>query len=262
MSDQKLAVLILSCDKYADMWPFFLRQFGLFFPINDHTIYLGSNNIPCEDPRVVSILSGDDSDWSTSFKRILAQIEEPKIFVILEDLLLAGPIDHQGFKTALSYLIEKNALHIKYWAIPKHLNLGRTESPRIGIYPRDAPYRATVCGFWDRAYLMNLLIEGENPWNFEIMGSYRTSYSDGFYGLMRPLGEYRNMIEKGCWIPQSVEWAQQVEILLPLDKRPLLKGGNKVASRLKMIYFDLVLLISWRWRVKLMNMLRRAFISY
>lgn len=260
MKDQQLAILILSCDKYADIWPTFLQQFKRYFPAEGYTIYLGSNRIPCDAEGVIPILSGEDPDWSTSLKKILAQIKEPKLFVILEDLLLASPIDMEGFQSALTYMLEKNARHVKYWAIP--MALDPTENPKIGIYPKGAPYRATVCGFWDREYLVNLLIEGENPWNFEILGSYRTSYSDGFYGLTRPLCDYRNMIEKGCWIPQSVDWANEEKIALDLDKRPLLKGGSKLISRVKMFYFDLILKMPWSWRVSLMNKLRRALISY
>lgn len=260
MSGQSLAILVLSCDKYADLWPSFLRQFRKFFPVEAYPLYFGSNKVRCDGPGVIPVLSGDDPDWSTSFKRILAQIREPKLFVILEDLFLASPVDADGFQAALTCLFEKDALHIKYWASPPVDEV--TDNPRIGTYRRGAPYRATVCGFWDREYLMSLLIDGENPWNFEILGSYRTSYSEGFYGLTRPLCAYRNMIEKGCWIPQSVAWARKEGIALQLEKRALLKGGNQFVSRAKMLYFGLMLQVPWRWRVALMNKLRRALISY
>ena len=260
MTDQQLAILVLSCDKYADMWRPFLLQFRRFFTVENYTLYFGSNLVQCEEPDVIPILSGSDQDWSTSLKRILGQIKEPKLFIILEDLFLESPIDTNSFQSALSFIADKDALHIKYWAIPIHLEV--TENPKVGLYPKGAPYRATICGFWDREYLMNLLIEGENPWDFEILGSYRTSYSDRFYGLMQPLCGYRNMIEKGCWIPKSLEWARENGIELALDKRPSLTGSNKFISKLMMLYFGLMKRIPWRWRVSLMNKLRRIFISY
>ena len=227
---------------------------------NSGAFFLCSNMVRCGEPGVIPILSGEDPDWSTSYKKILAQIKEPKLFVILEDLFLATPVDPEGFQAALSCLFEENALYIKYWSNP--MPDEPTENPWVGIYQQGAPFRATVCGFWNREFLMNLLIEGENPWNFEILGSYRTSYSDGFYGLRQPLCAYRNMIEKGCWIPQSVEWARKEGIDLELNRRPLLKGGKQLFSRVQMLYFDLMIRVPWRWRVALMNKLRRALISY
>lgn len=255
-----LAVLVLSCDKYSDLWNPFFVQFKKYFPTQDFPVYFGSNAKKCTEPGVIPLLTGDDPDWSTSLKRILAQIKEPKLFVILEDLLLAEPIHQESFEAALTYLREKDALHIKYWAIPMQIQPG--ENPRIGEYPKGAPFRATVCGFWDRKYLSELLIEGENPWNFEILGSYRTSYSPGFYALTSPLAAYWNTIEKGCWIPQSVAAAQAAGVQLELDRRPMLKGQNQILSRLKMLYFDWMLHVPWHWRVALMNKLRRALISY
>jgi hypothetical protein len=253
MTDHHLAVLVLSCDKYEDLWAPFLQQFNKYFPVKDHVVYFGTNKIPCIKPGVKPVLSFDDLDWSTSLKKILSQISEPKVFIILEDLFLASPVDIERFNFASSFLKKSNALHIKYWAnpIPDVLH-GNSD---LGIYHKGAPYRATVCGFWDRKYLMGLLLEGENPWNFEILGSYRTSYLEGFYGLKQPLCRFHNMVEKGCWIPSSV-------IGLELERRPMLNWRGGFMSRAKMIYFDLMIQIPWIWRVQLMNKMRQLFISY
>lgn len=254
------AVLLLSCDKYADMWRPFLKQFQKYFPCEGARFYVGSNAVACDAPGVIPILSGDDPDWSTSYKRILAQIPERKLFVILEDLLASSPVDKTNFDQIVDFMFKVDARHIKYWALPQTDE--PTEYPGIGRYHPGAPYRATVCGFWDRESLMNLLLEGENPWNFEILGSYRASYSDGYYGVTKPLFEFKNMIEKGRWIPKSVDWAVSQGIELNLAARPMLKGGNQLVSQLKMLYFNWMVCVPWKKRVALMNKLRKALISY
>lgn len=254
------AFLLLSCDKYADMWSPFFLQFRKYIPCEGVRFYVGSNSVACNVPDTISVLSGDDPDWSTSYKRILAQIPERKLFVILEDLLVASPIDEAMFDSIVDFMFEVDAKHIKYWAAPSFDM--PSDQPGIGYYHPGAPYRATVCGFWDRKCLMNLLLEGENPWNFEILGSYRTSYSDGFYGVSRSLFEFKNMIEKGLWIPKSVAWAKSHDIALDLDIRPMLKGGSRLVSQLQMLYFRLMVRVPWKHRLALMNKLRKALISY
>jgi len=260
MMNNDLGIVILSCDKYRDLWKPFLVQFRRHIPAGSLPIYLGSNSIPCEDEGVHPILSGDDPDWSTSCKQILAQIKERKLFVTLEDLFPASRVDETFFLKVVNFVFETDAKHVKYW--PNPTTDEPTDDLEIGLYAKGAPYRATVCGFWDREYLMNLLLEGESAWDFEILGSYRTSYIAGFYGLNKPLFEFRNMIEKGCWIPQSVEWAKKEGIELDLSNRPMLKGGSQLMSLLKMAYFGAMMRVSWRKRVKWMNTLRRALISY
>jgi hypothetical protein len=260
MKNFDFAVLVLSCDKYADLWKPFFRQFKRYFRIDDYKVYLGSNTLRCSEIGVVSVLSGEDEDWSSSFRKILEQIPESRLFVILEDLFLTSPVDIVKFNTGLGCIMEKGTLHVKCWAIP--VPLQSTSSSLLGVYPKGAPYRVTVCGFWNRDYLLRLLVDGEDPWNFEILGSYRSSYSEGFYGLTSPLFEYRNMIEKGKWIPESLAWARDENIELLLHYRSVLAGGNRLLSLIKMLYFDLLQRIPWHWRVTLMNIFRRALGTY
>lgn len=258
---RSFAVLVLSCDKYADVWPAFFKCLRENFPEGDWPIYLGSNTKACREPGVVTVLSGSDTDWSTSYKRILEQIPEEKIFVILEDLFLSTKVAADQLNALIEFMVEKDANHIRYWANPCPPDLS-TDNPLIGECAKGAPYRSTVCGFWDRQYLLRLLLEGENPWNFEILGSYRTSYSDGFYATYMPLCEYKNMIEKGRWIPASVDWAKRNGVALSLEARPILQGESRLTSRLQMWVFGLIRQIPWQYRVRMMNRFRRLFISY
>ena len=254
------SVLVLSCDKYADLWKPFFECFEKRFPKGDWNIYIGTNTIKCGFPGVKTIFSGVDQDWSTSYKRILEQIPEQKLFVILEDLFLASDIDKNEFLSISDFMFQSDAMHIRYWANPYPDK--ETKNSLIGECIKGAPYRSTVCGFWDRQYLIDLLIDGESPWNFEIMGSYRTSYSEGFYATKKPICRYKNIVEKGQWIPDSVEWALSNHLPITIESRPLLKGGNQFKSRIQMCIFDLILRIPWQFRLKLMNTLRKILISY
>ena len=260
MSAKRCAVLVLSCDKYSDLWKPFFLQFKKNFPSINYPLYLGSNHIACDEPGVTTLFSSEDYDWSSSNRKILSQIPEEVVFVILEDLLLYTPISDSVFKRALTFFNDSEAKHLKYWASPKPDQI--TDNPLFGEYEMGAPFRATVCGFWDKKYLMNLLIDGENPWNFEIHGSYRCSYDKGFYGFMNPLCGYKNMIEKGVWIASSVKWALESGIPLELHRRELPKGLAGISSSLKMIYFRAMLSLPWKIRLSIMNTLRKAFISY
>lgn len=254
------AVLVLSCDGSSDLWRPFLSQFHRHFPSNDTRIYVGANSIACQEPGIVPILSGEDKNWSWSYKRILEQIEERKLAIFVDDLLLASQVDTECLLNTVEFCFTSDAKHVKYWPNPSPSN--RRHYPGIDQCTHGIPYRATVCGFWDREYLMSLLLEGENPWNFEILGSYRASYVDGFFELNTPLFTFKHMVEKGRWLPQSVEWAMNEGVMLDIDKRPMLKGRSQINSRLKMAYFHMMLKVPWQKRVRWMNTLRRALISY
>lgn len=235
-------------------------QFRKHFPDNPYPVYFGSNEVPCQEAGVLPLLSGPDRDWSSSFRSILKQVPARKVFVLLEDLMVATPIDAARFQHCVDFMLRKNALHLKYW---NHIKTdGETEEPAIGSFRRGAPYRATVAAFWDKAYLLGLLLDGENPWNFEIMGSYRTSYSDGFYGLKEPLFDFVNLVEKGAWIADSLTWAEREGLPLAVSIRPTLSGKRGWIARLQTLYFSRMIRVPWPMRLQWMNKLRRALISY
>ena len=257
--NNKFAILILSCDKYSDLWPVTIGLLKKNLPQGNYNIYLASNKISCLNPAVISILSGHDVDWSSSYLSILEQIPEDKLFVILEDVLISSPIEANRFSSCIQFLFEEKASHLKYWPSPRPDFL---IGGGFSSYFPGAPYRVTVNGFWDRKVLTSLLLPGENPWQFEMQASYRSIYKEGFYTVDKPLFDFINMIEKGCWIPSSVKKLGNLNIDLDLSKRPILQGSSLVKSIAKRIYFNLILLIPWGFRVKLLSILKKAFISY
>jgi hypothetical protein len=256
-----LALLVLSCDKYSDLWPGFFQCLRLHFPLERCKVYLGSNTLHCSDPLVTTILSGDDSDWSTSFRRILEQIPEERLFVVLEDLYLESSISPETLDGLNNFMIAVDAEYIRYWAIPRPpiraSQLAKPKPSQMG-----EPFRINVCGLWKKAALLGLLIDGENPWNFEINGSYRCSYSQGYYSMQFPIAKYRNMVEKGFWIPASLTWALSQNIEIDISARS--RGGlsKLLLSQLSNIFFKLMLYVPWRYRVGIMDLLRRIFACY
>jgi hypothetical protein len=258
--NNNFAILILSCDRYADLWHVALKQFTTHFQQCPFKIYLGSNTIICNYTGVISLLSGEDKDWSSSYLAILKQIPEKKLFVLLEDLLVVSPIDRSRFTACVQFIEDHNANHIKYWPNPRPDR--SSDYPEFEIYDRGAPYRATVCGFWDRDCLQKILIPGENPWNFEVLGSYRTSYMDGFFSLTTPLFSVINMVEKGCWIHKSVTVARGMGIEIDLTKRRESAGVRSLKSQLQEFFCNLMLKVPWRYRVSALALLRKFFISY
>ncbi|QZP17297.1 hypothetical protein K6112_04540 [Methylophilales bacterium] len=264
LSNNEFGILILSCDAYLDLWPLFLEYFFNNFDLDgtSYPVYFGSNEVPNNDPRVIPLLSGKDTNWSSSYIKILEQISCSKILVILEDMIVVTPVEAYKLKEFVEFGISSNATHVQYSHWPWHNNLTSKNNLFLEI-PKQMPYRSLVCGFWDKSYLTRLLIPGESPWNFEIMGSYRVSYDTGFYVIKKNLFDWVNLVEKGCWTNESLIWAKKNSVNINLFPRPISKFSSRIISKLKKYYFNSVrLLISWKFRVKFMHLLRKIFISY
>ena len=156
------AIIVLSCDKYADLWPGFFHQLKKTFdtPVKK---YLVTNHLEYEDlitKNLQIIKNGDDQGWSSNVLSALDKVQEKKIFIILEDIFIISPINQQDFERLVQFSIEGDVQHIKYMGYPA------AQIPindLLSQYEVGMPYLVSVCGIWDRKYLRDLILNGENP---------------------------------------------------------------------------------------------------
>ena len=260
MKSSDLSILFISCDKYSDLWKPLFHCVDTFWNDCPFPMFLGSNTKKCFHKQIKTLLSGPDTDWSSSLKRQLSQIRTPYVFLWLDDMFPIEPIESKKFIETIAFMKKTSANHIHM--VPNPYPDILIENGKFGVYKKGAPYRATALGFWNVAYLQSLLIDGENPWNFEILGSYRTSYSDGFYCQMNPLFNRLHVVEKGSIFKDAADYCASNSIPLDVTKRAILKRGNYIVSEIQKLDFNAVIKIPWERRVYAMNFLRKLFISY
>jgi hypothetical protein len=254
------AVLVLSSDRYADLWPVFFGQFQRRWPDCPFSVFLGSNTVALEGyPFVRTVLSGPDRDWSSSLRAIVRQMPERYLIMTHEDFIIAEDVDTPQLLECLAFMRGEGARHMQLWS---GLAADRVVGGRYGVIEKGAPYRVNTVGIWEKATLEHLLLDGESPWQFEIMGSYRSSFLDGFLRHERPPIVYVNLVEKGSYIPAAVRLLEQAGVSLPPRSRPTLSGRWRLRSWLQKVWFLGMAQMPWRWRVRVMNTLRKLLISY
>lgn len=262
MDKQNFSILVLSCDKYADLWPvFFDRWFSLESDLSkQYQVFLGANQKEYEGAHPVeTLLSGADTDWSSSFINILRQVKSKKILVLLEDLLLKEAIEPARFSTCVRFALEKDIHHMKLANYPIS---SAVEEEGFVQYEKGRPYRVTVAGIWDTQFLIKMLIEGEDPWRFEIMGSYRASYSDKVYAPSKAIVSTVNLVEKGCWILPSLDWASANGVEIDRGTRKVQLKLKGMKSALQILIFRVVATIPWHVRLSIMNKMRKLLVCY
>lgn len=256
------SILILSCDKYRDLWKPFFQLFWKNWPDCPYQVYLGSNTVTFKDKKVKTILSGKDIDWSTSYLKILSQIPEQHILVWPEDGFILSKVDTQLINSCFTYLVQEKAKLIQTHPIILSDAKNISKNTLVGSYEKKRPYRINVKGFWDKKYLSNLLIKGEDPWHFEIIGSYRTSYEDGFYFSSKPIFNYIHIVEKGKFIRFRLKLCRENGIQLNTAVRKTQNLLEQIFSYIGMKFVYIILNINWRIRLSIMNFFRKILFSY
>jgi len=253
------AVLVLSCDKYSDLWDGFFSLFFRNFNY-DAKLYLANNfkKYQYKDKSIEIINCGEDKNWSNHLISALKHLNEDFIFIILEDLYIVECIKKEEIFKVIEFSIAENIQHLKYSAFPVG-DLGFKKGYKK--YSPGMPYSVSVCGIWNKNYLLSLLLDGESAWDFEINGSYRSKFSnERFYCPIKPLIDYINMVEKGRWVLENVEKAKKLGIEIDLGRR-LIKG--RFAYSVVNYYFNLVVwLIPYNYRIKFVGIIKKLLASY
>lgn len=198
MDTASFAIVVLSCDKFACLWPLFFSRFDKFFPPNNFPVYLLSNHLcpPVSEVHNVDIICvGDDISWSDNLFSCLSRIQEENVILMIDD----GPFSaHVDLKLLTYYCDEFLLKDMNY------LNLKAAPRPDISVnkkygeLSRSVGYRASlVPSMWRKQVLLQLLETGESAWEFEILGSQRSRRFSNFFAVTSPVFSLDHIIVKG-----------------------------------------------------------------
>lgn len=252
--ETQCAILIVSCDKYQDLWNsciILLRKFWKDCPFK---VYLLSNTIKANFDDVMSITVGNDYSWSESLQNALDQISETYVLLYIEDLYLTGHVQSEKIVQLVNWAIEKDI---------NYLRLNPTPAPDIpynndvGIISKGSVYRSSVVfSLWKKDVLSKLLIKGENAWEFEEIGTVRSDDYDGFFASTKELIPACNTVIKGVWEREAVKTITKLGLKPDLAKRRAMNAKENLVWKLKTLRSYIFLSIPPRFQRKVKALFR------
>ena len=196
LKEGEIAILILSCDKYKELWEPFFHHFFSVWPDCPYKIYLLNNIYNYNHKRVHCLQVGNDISWSESLYNGLLKISEKRIFFIYEDCFISK-IDTKQITSFFIEAVNNNylslmlrpSLFVTFWG--KNIPV---------LVPKEALNRNSLfCNFVCREHLFWLLDKSENAWDFELSGNSRSKNYD-YYSVKRPCIKFMHGIIKGRWL--------------------------------------------------------------
>lgn len=215
-----LPVLVVSCDRYQDLWRPFFDLFWRHWPDCTGPVYLGTNFSRFDDPRVRTLAIGEDVTWSGSLRRMLDGVHAERVIVMLEDFFLTEPVNDARIRALHELSQEENLGCLRLYSIypPDRLVPGRRD---MGRFEPGDRWRVTAqAAIWSQQTLRRLLVPGFSAWDFEMLGSQMSDYlPDRIWGVMQPALVYDHAVEKGRWRPQGLEICRRAGINPDLASR-------------------------------------------
>lgn len=227
----KFAILVVSCDKYSDLWGPFFYLFRKFWPDCPFNVYLLSNKRGFSDPKVKNLLIGEDVSWSDNLRKAALNIKEDHILLFLDDLLLHSAVKTDEVLKVFDWILQTNANYVRMnptqWPDKPYNEL-------VGIVSKGAIYRtSTVLSVWKKNTLFELLKSGESAWDFEIYGTVRSDKYDGFYSTRNDHFPVINGVIKSKWQRSAVKKLESLGVKIDLEKRGIMSYKETALLRLK-----------------------------
>ena len=187
--NDKMSILVLSCDKYKDAWDGFFDTKERFWPDCNFKTYLVTNHLPYNREGMITLDEGD-SDWSTRFRSAVIRANTPYIAVFLEDSFISEKIDNSLINNLVDFAEEHKVswlnLEDAFDYRKKHVVEKEYYADHLFIIPKNLKYAVDTCAaIWDKDYLLNTIgMEEYGAWRFEIDLCKKAATQEGIPGLI------------------------------------------------------------------------------
>ena len=240
MQNNGISILILSCDKYSCLWDNCINRIKKYIN-KDIDIYLLTNHLnynKCNKVKIISI--GEDLDWSSNLLLAIERINTKYVLLWMDDVFLNKKIETKNWENLLNFI---NSNH------PDFVNLKSTPLKFYKRYingwqliPKKTLYRVSVVpNIWKLDVLKELLIKGENAWDFERKGSFRSDKFEYFYISNKKYFNYIHVIYKGQVFRKAyrlLKKSNEIDVIMNHFKIMNIKDDLKL--KLKQVVYRLI----------------------
>lgn len=225
------AVLIVSCDKYKDLWGPCITLFRRFWNDCPYPVYLLSNTIKADFPNVTSILTGSDISWSDNLLIALDSLQCSHVLLYIEDLFLIDGIASTKVQELINRCILEDWNYLRLNPTPK----GDTfiDDSISEISPGSVYRSSVVFSVWKIETLKRILKAGESAWDFEEIGTARTDAYSKFYASNHELIPACNTVIKGVWEKEALQTVRALGISPDLSQRRAMTFWEYLKWKLK-----------------------------
>jgi hypothetical protein len=202
---KQTAFVVISCDKYSDLWEGFEKSIDKFWPNCPFDKYIITNFKRINSKSIKTINIGEDETWSISLKKALDTLKDKYKYSIitLEDLFLIDSVNNESLYEILKYAIINDA---KYLRLHRNMHKKNNSKQMYEHIKNNELYRFNCTyAFWNINFLCSLLNDNENAWEFEYNSPSRAKHEEKIYMVSEPIFKYSNTVIKGKWVPSEAE---------------------------------------------------------
>lgn len=177
--NDKVTILINSCDKYKSAWEPFLDLFSIQWPNCPYKFLINSETVIYNGKhKAVETLCPNDKTltWTQRFKYALNHIDSEYVLCFIEDYFLLKPVNTSVFEKAVKIMDDNPNVGMICLASTKKTGIKTDDYEDDDFYSRKIDKNNLIwcrTNLYRKDYLLKLLRDHETVWNFESYASYR-----------------------------------------------------------------------------------------
>lgn len=207
MANNNTPILICSCTSTYDVALHTLASFKKNFNNSDFHIYLGANhnqvNVDWPEQFVLRVPRSNWKDETIEqIKQLNTRCPGADLILFLDDFILINSVNQNSLKNFLAIFKSNDMVYLRltpfessyaYKIYTRLINLGKL----FLIVPKNHPYYSSLqVSIWNRSYLIKLLVQCKNIWDFENLCIPNTTH----YCVTEAIFKYKHVVEKGRWL--------------------------------------------------------------
>lgn len=181
--NNKISLIYSTCDRYECLWEGFFKLWEKYWPTFDAQIILNTETKSFSYgiyDIVRPYFDEDNLTWSERLYKSLEVVTTPYILFTLDDFYLKSPVDVQTLDMCIEKMDMDDSIKLFTFGWQPGNNTPCTFSDYFEKRARFAPYRVNAqIALWRVTYLKKIIKCYENPWEFELNGSFRSSLIGG-----------------------------------------------------------------------------------
>ena len=244
MKSLKPEILVVSCDKYKDIWPLYFKAFDKYWDDCKYDINLGNNFDDFDHKNVKTISVGKDLSYSSNLLKMLNEIKSEYIILWVEDLVLSNPVNNNLLKNIIEESISKDIDFLKLNDMYPYSYNSKNEL--IGPLPNLIKYQISIgVSLIKVSFLKEVINDGMSAWDIEYETSKKLEQKNyKIYALNKKIKckpiQVRNILEKGKVIRNSEKIIREFNETNILKNRKLQTWKSYIYYRLFHVYFKLL----------------------
>jgi hypothetical protein len=205
-----VTILVNSCDAYKDVQLLFFEAMKEYWPDVPYKIILNS-----ESSNLLNYSAKEkiEKPWGARLIDILNNIKSKYIIMLFDDFILEEKVDQYKIISALNILEKENNSSVFYLNAACLRDHEDDPLSDYRILKDSADYRLnSVPSVWKKKDLLKYTRKFDNPWTWEIFGSFRTFNKNRFYSTSskkKDIFKYNSKkggaIYRGKWVKEVVE---------------------------------------------------------